>query len=297
MPEGDTIARLAASLDDRAVGRNVQSMVVRHPRLATLDLTGETLVRTSSHGKHLFLHFSDGTALHIHLLMQGRVMFGRAWDTEEWRRRFEIRFDDGTEVIGIDIPLLHHIDSDATGEFTSHLGPDLCGQLDLDLAHDRVLSAGDMHLSAALLDQRHLAGFGNIYAVEVPFICGISPYAPVDEIVGLDTLLAIGAALIRTNALRGPQNTTGRKLHLGDTWMLDTKRRDCPLCGSDIEKRPGKATPWRRRTAWCTQCQADANRCVDVERATKLLGMHPARHLLALGETTSFVGDNAPLEI
>jgi|GEM_PF-2100065 len=297
MPEGDTIARLAAAFDERVVGREVRSMVVRHPRLATLDLSGETLERTSSHGKHLFLHFSNGTALHIHLLMQGRVLFGGTQGTEEWRRRFEMTFADGTRVVGVDIPLLHHISSDSTEGFTGHLGPDLCGELDIDVAMDRVLAAEGEHLSAALLDQRNVAGFGNIYAVEVPFICGLSPFVPVDEVDGLHQLLAVGAALIRTNALRGPQNTTGRKLHLGDTWMLGTKRRDCPLCGERLEKRSSSTTPWRRRTTWCTGCQSSNHRTVDLDRVSSLLAMHPARHLLDLHATQAFIGNTAALNL
>lgn len=297
MPEGDTIARLASAVRERVAGATVRSMVVRHPRLATLDLTGRTLVEASSHGKHLFLHFDDGKALHIHLLMQGKVVFGRPSGVEEWRRRFEIAFEDGQRVTGIDIPLLHHLASDATADYVGHLGTDLCGDLDLDMAIQRIARDGSAHLSGALLDQRNVAGFGNIYAVETPFICGVSPFAAVADVDDLGALIAIGAALIRTNAVRGPQNTTGRKLHLTEHWMLDIKRRDCPLCGGNVEKRSGSQTPWRRRTAWCTRCQRETNHSVDRERVSKLLALHPARHLLDLNAPQPYIGDLGALQI
>lgn len=297
MPEGDTIARLAAKVRDRAVGATVESMIVRHPRLATLDLTGSTLVETSSHGKHLFLHFDDGKALHIHLLMQGKVVFGQANDVEEWRRRFEITFDSGQRLIGVDIPLLHHVASDATDDIVGHLGTDLCGALDLELALTQISRDPTRPLSAALLDQRNMAGFGNIYAVDVPFICGLSPFTPVGEVDDLGALLAIGAALIRTNAVRGPQNTTGRRLHLTEHWMLNIKRRDCPLCGGDVKKLSGSKSPWQRRTAWCTRCQRDGHRVVDRARATTLLALHPARHLFDLELPNPFIGDLDAVQI
>ncbi len=297
MPEGDTIARLAASVRERVAGATVESMIVRHPRLATVDLTGSTLTKTSSHGKHLFLHFDDGKALHIHLLMQGKVVFGRAREVEEWRRRFEIRFNTGETVVGIDIPLLHHVSSSSTDDFVGHLGTDLCGDLDLELATTKVGRDPGRHLSAALLDQRNVAGFGNIYAVDTPFICGVSPFTRVGDVDDVGALIAIGAALIRTNAVRGPQNTTGRRLHLTEHWMLNIKRRDCPLCGGDVKKMSGSQSPWQRRTAWCTTCQRDRNHTIDRERAAKLLSMHPARHLLDLRQAHPFIGDLGAVEI
>lgn len=295
MPEGDTILRLAAKINDAVMGRTVESSIIRHPRLATLDLDGKTLVEATSHGKHLFLDFDDGWSLHIHLLMQGRVLVDRRSSAEEWRRRFELRFDDGS-LIGEDIPLLHHLPSDDKGRFIGHLGPDLCGALDLELAVDHLAAAESMPLTGALLDQRHAAGFGNIYAVEVPFICGLSPFTPVAEIEGLDDLVAIGAALIRTNAHLGPQNTTGRKLSTGDTWMLDSGRTDCGICGERVTKASGAESPWRRRVAWCASCQAPANRAVDRARSRRLLSLHPARRLLEFGDDEiRYVGDRAPV--
>lgn len=295
MPEGDTILRLASQINDRLAGARASSSFFRHPRLATVDLSERVLLDATSHGKHLFLNWDDDRSLHIHLLMQGRVHVGRRPAVEEWRRRFEIEFDE-TSLTGVDIPLLHLIPTSNTDDFIGHLGPDLCGELDLDVAVDRMTADSDAQLGAALLDQRNLAGFGNVYAVEVPFICGISPMSPVGTISGLDAMLSIGAALIRTNARLGPQNTTGRKLSTSDQWILGTKRRDCPICGSMLHRKSESSSPWKRRTIWCDRCQNHDNRTVDIERAQQLLAMHPSRRDLDFARPDLFIGDQAPIK-
>ncbi len=301
MPEGDTIHRLAAEVRANVGGRTVSWSTFRHPRLATLDLTGRTLVDATSHGKHLFCHFDDGWSLHIHLLMDGRVRFGGVPPVEEWRRRFEITFEDGPRMTGVDIPLLHRVRTENTARVVDHLGADLCGQLDrsdLDAALVRLVRDPSVPLSGALLDQRNVAGFGNIYAVEVPFICGISPFHPVGEVVGLADLLAIGTALIRTNARLGPQNTTGRRMERAEHWVLSDRPRSCPIRGSAVERRSGDETPWRRRTAWCPGCQPEDNDTVDVARARKLLGLHPARRALDSSDGSFvFVGPSEPVPV
>ncbi|MGI9608323.1 MAG: DNA-formamidopyrimidine glycosylase family protein [Acidimicrobiales bacterium] len=289
MPEGDTILRLAAAINQRVQGEIATSSIFRHPRLATLDLTGRTLLRAESQGKHLFLHWDHGRSLHIHLLMQGRVTFGHA-EAEEWRRRFEITFESG-RLTGVDIPLLHLIATDRANTYTDHLGPDLCGAFDPDVGTARLAADSGTGLTAALLDQRNIAGFGNIYAVEVPFLCGVSPFRAVDSVEGIEHLVTIGAALIRTNAHLGPQNTTGKRMHTGDVWILDVRTRNCPICGTRVERLTSRDSPWRRRSAWCPSCQAEEHTGVNVERIRKMLALHPARRLVDFDDHVRFVGD------
>lgn len=292
MPEGDTLRRLARRIEDRFGGQTVASSIFRHPRLALVDLTGRALTGVDAVGKHLLCRFDDGRTLHVHLLMQGRVAVGTRPDAPEWQRRFEIAFPSGV-LTGVDIPLLHLIETRREHEFVGHLGPDLCGPYDHEAAISRLSAAAGLHLSAALLDQRVIAGFGNIYAVETPFICGLSPFVDVGDIAapdgsgtGLEAIVSIGAALIRTNASLGPQNTTGRKLHLTDHWVLSGNIRRCKICGHRIERVPGNRSPWRRRTAWCPSCQPASATTPDIERAARLLALHPARRMLDLATCT-----------
>lgn len=297
MPEGDTILRLAAKIHDRFTGRTVTSAIFRHPRLATLDLTGRQLVGSEANGKHLFLHWDDGRSLHVHLLMQGRVRFSRQDHTEEWRRRFEIGFETGA-LVGIDVPIVHLLNTTDIDTVVGHLGPNLCGDLDIDLAVSRLLALHDQPLGGALLDQRAVAGFGNIYAVEVPFICGISPLRMIGTVDGLEALVAVGTALIRTNAHLGPQNTTGKHLNRSDHHILSTRTRRCPVCGDRLERLAEMATSWRRRTVYCPSCQHPDHGTVDDGRARKLLGLHPARRLLSFHEQRiDYVGPTDPVTL
>ena len=291
MPEGDTLRRLADRVAGTYLGETVRSSMFRHPRLALVDLAGRTLDAVDSTGKHLLFRFSGGITMHLHLLMQGRVHLTAQFSVPEHRRRFELAFDTGV-LTGIDIPLLHILDTRREADFVGHLGPDLCGVYDHAAAVGRLAAAGDRPLSAALLDQRVIAGFGNIYAVETPFICGLSPFASTNALADVEPIVSIGAALIRTNAARGPQNTTGRQLDRSMHWVLSGKSRVCQICRGRLRRLSGAETPWQRRTAWCPSCQPAEAVAPDLARAKRLLALHPARHLIDL-ETGALTADTS----
>jgi len=291
MPEGDTLRRLADRVAEKYRGETVRACIFRHPRLALVDLTGRTLESVDATGKHLLCRFSGGLTMHLHLLMQGRVHLSAQFAAPEHRRRFELSFDSGV-LTGVDIPLLHVLETKRESDFVGHLGPDLCGAYDHRAAVARLATVPQMHLSAALLDQRVIAGFGNIYAVETPFICGISPFATVGSLTDVEPIVSIGAALIRTNAARGPQNTTGRQLDRSTHWVLSGRTRSCQVCGTSLRRLNGDETPWRRRTAWCPACQPAEAATVDVNRAKRLMALHPARHLVDFDDG-SLVADTA----
>ncbi|MEO5900512.1 MAG: DNA-formamidopyrimidine glycosylase family protein [Ilumatobacteraceae bacterium] len=279
MPEGDTIRRLAERINVRFAGQRVQRCVTRDPRLVGLDLTGRVLVDADAVGKHLLIRFDNGRTLHAHLLMTGSWRVGPVATEPEWRRRVELWLEDG-RLTGLDVPLLGMIATADEASVLGHLGPDLCGPeaADLDVVVGNLLREPQRELAAALLDQRNVAGWGNLYANELPFIVGVSPNQPVGAITGLADLVGIGAALIRTNAARGPQNTTGRKLTTDDHWIYPKRGRPCPLCGTRLVGFEERDSPWRRVTTWCPTCQRLVPEAtVDVVRAKRLLALHPAR--------------------
>jgi endonuclease-8 len=106
---------------------------------------------------------------------------------------------------------------------------------------------------------------------------GVSPFQPVGSIDRLTDLVAVGTALIRTNARLGPQNTTGRRLGTDARWVHGIGRRPCPVCGGRLQYRSGRQTPWERSITWCPACQPDAERTTaDLARARRLLALHPA---------------------
>ena len=279
MPEGDTLRRLATAITERFAGDVVERSVMRDPRVATVDLRGRTLLDADAYGKHLFIRFDDGRSLHAHLLMTGGFEVGRPSRESEFRRRVELWLGRG-RLTGVAVPLLGMLDTADEGEVIGHLGPDLCavaGPPDIDEIVRRMGDAPDTPLSGALLDQRNAAGFGNVYANDVPFIAGLHPFQPVGTIEGLDRAVALGTALIRVNAARGPQNTTGRRLHTDDRWMHGVGRRPCPVCGTRLAYRSGDDTPWRRSITWCPSCQpARDDATYDEGRVRRLVALHPA---------------------
>ena len=279
MPEGDTIRRLAARIDRRFAGQRVTRCVTRDPRLVGVDLAGTVLVGADAHGKHLLIRFDDERTLHAHLRMDGSWRVGPAATEPAWRRRVELWLEDG-RLTGLDLPVVGVVPTAHEDIVVGHLGPDLCGTREPDLAEglDRLAEAAAEPLAGALLDQRIVAGFGNVYAVELPFVVGVAPQQPVGTIAGLDGLLGLGAAVIRTNAARGPQNTTGRRLAVDDHWVYGRRGGRCPLCGTTLDGLDERRSPWRRVSVWCPGCQPlTASREVDLGRARRLLALHPAR--------------------
>lgn len=282
MPEGDTVRRLAERIGRRFAGHRVTASTARDPRIALVDLAGATLLDAEAHGKWLLLRFDDGRTVYGHLRMDGRWDIGRRSTAPEWQRRLELRFDDGW-LTAVDMPVIGIVPTARESTVVGHLGPDLCGAdaPDIRAISDRLRREPDRPLAAAMLDQRNLAGLGNLYAVEVPFIAGVSPFQPVGSIAELDTLVAAAAALIRTNAERGPQNTTGRRLHTSHHWIYGRRRRPCPWCSTTLDGAGEDDTPWSRTTTWCPACQAlEPERTVDVARVERALALHPAKRLL-----------------
>jgi endonuclease-8 len=280
MPEGDTLRRLADRITSTFAGAVVERTAVRDPRLVGVDLTGCTLVDADAYGKHLFVRFDDGRSLHAHLLMTGGFSVGPASREPEWKRRIELWLDRG-RLTGESVPVLGMLATSDEHDITDRLGPDLCapdGPPDPAELARRLVGEPGVELTAALLDQRHVAGFGNIYVNDVPFVVGVNPFQPVGSVDGLADAVAIGTALIRVNAARGPQNTTGRRLATNDRWVHSRGRSRCAVCGSRLEYRDERSTPWRRSVTWCPSCQplVDGRCPVDLDRARRLLALHPA---------------------
>jgi endonuclease-8 len=279
VPEGDTLRRLADKISDHFTGARVERSVMRDPRLVGVDLAGTVLASADAYGKHLFVRFDDGRSLHAHLSMTGGFEVGRASREPEWRRRVELWLDAG-RLTGVAVPVLGVMPTIDEHTITDRLGPDLCRPDDppaIDEIVSNLLTEHDRPLAGALLDQRHVAGFGNVYVNDVPFIVGVSPFQPVGTVDGLHDLVAVGTALIRTNAERGPQNTTGRRLHSDARWVHGVGRRPCPVCGERLGYESDEQAPWRRSITWCPSCQPVGVRAtVDLRRVRRLIGLHPA---------------------
>jgi endonuclease-8 len=133
-----------------------------------------------------------------------------------------------------------------------HLGPDLLGT-DWDPAEAvrRLAAHPDTAVGVALLDQRNLAGVGNLYKCEVLFLRGVHPRTPVRQVPDLDGLVRLAQELLAANRGRWTQSSTG-SLRRGQTsYVYGRRAQPCRRCGTAIRKEE----LGERVTYWCPVCQ------------------------------------------
>ncbi len=183
MPEGDTVWQTAKRLDTALAGKVLTRSDLRVPKYATADLTGRTVLDVTPRGKHLLTRIEGGLTLHSHLRMDGtwRVYAnGRRWSGGGLAH--QIRVILGTAdltAVGYRLPVLELLRTPDEDRVVGHLGPDLLGpDWNPELALANLLADPARPLGEALLDQRNLAGIGNIYKSELCFLLGATPGSP-----------------------------------------------------------------------------------------------------------------------
>src|SRR5580698_2361148 len=184
MPEGDVVWQTARRLHKALAGRPLTRSDFRVPRLATVDLTGDVVIETVSRGKHLLTRTQNGLTVHTHLRMDGTWRVTAASDPV--RHDYRIRLilaNDTWQATGHQLGVVELVRTRDEQRITGHLGPDLLGP-DWDSAEAvrRLRAEPARPIAEALLDQRNLAGIGNVYKAEVLFMRGISPWQPAGEI-------------------------------------------------------------------------------------------------------------------
>jgi endonuclease VIII len=113
----------------------------------------------------------------------------------------------------------------------------------------------DRRIGEALLDQRNLAGIGNLYQSEGCFLAGVDPRSPVASVPALEQLIERIRLLLNTNKDRSRQSTTGDLRRGQNTWVYLRAGRPCRRCGSAVKvARQGQA-PDDRVIYWCPSCQ------------------------------------------
>jgi endonuclease-8 len=249
VPEGDTIAWTANRLRPVLEGRVPES--IESPRNPDWPgrLRGQQVTRIDTHGKHLFVHFQGGLLLHSHLGMTGYwsvlrerpsrhgswlvIRCGKQWvvqrrgPTLELLTEGRVRFDQRLAALGPDV-LAPEFDGE---RFLARLRSD-----------DQTRSLGE-----ALLDQRNVAGMGNIWKAEGCWEAAVDPWRAVATVTNEDALAVIAAARPRMfrSAQHGPRSIAPR--------VYNRAGRPCPRCGERILARgQGDAN---RATYWCSGCQ------------------------------------------
>lgn len=265
MPEGDTIFRTATVLRAALVGRRVTAAraqprpgLRRVPDLSVL--VGATVATVEARGKHLLIGFDSGLTLRSHLRMSGS--WHRYRPGEPWRRpmRQASAILETSEAVAVAfntpvVELLSAADLRRSRPLTT-LGPDLLGAaFDADEALRRLRERDAEQLGNALLDQRAVAGIGNVYKSEVAFLERLDPWAPVaacedDE---LRATLATARRLLQANTRGGERVTTGSPSRSERLWVYGRAARPCRRCGTLV--RSGRQGELARLTYWCPRCQ------------------------------------------
>ncbi|MEU2154334.1 DNA-formamidopyrimidine glycosylase family protein [Streptomyces sp. NPDC019396] len=268
MPEGHTIHRLAADYRERFGGRSVRVTSPQGKFSASAALLdGTALERTEAHGKHLFLGFGGGGEwVHIHLGLFGKVAFGDApapppTDTV----RLRLANPDG--YVDLRGPTTCALITDGEKRAVhDRLGPD---PLRPDDGPDRAwtrISRSRTTIAALLMDQKVIAGVGNVYRAEVLFRHGIDPYRAGRDLTerewgavwtDLVALMREGVRHNRIDTVR-PEHTPeamGRPPrvddHGGEVYVYRRAALPCHICGGEIRTADLAA----RNLFWCPGCQ------------------------------------------
>jgi endonuclease-8 len=261
MPEGDTVWLTAARLNSALSGAPVTTFDLRVPQLATADLTGDTVSAVVARGKHILTRFAGGLTLHSHLRMDGswRLVAAGSGTGGPARDQHKIRALIGTErwlSVGVRVHDLQLIKTADEAEVVGHLGPDLLGpDWDPTAALARLRGHPDTPIGEALLDQRNLAGIGNLYKAEVLFICGVNPWTRLGDVTNLDRVVDTGHRLLRRNRDHPEQSTTGLPGRSEAHWVYLRSGQPCRRCGTLIEHAGQGQPPRERETWWCPSCQ------------------------------------------
>lgn len=207
MPEGDTVFHTATALRTALVGKTLTRCDIRVPRYATVDLTGHVVDEVISRGKHLFIRVGPAS-IHSHLKMEGSWRIG--WSKGSAHRIRIVLETADSRAAGIDLGLLEVLDRETDMAAVAHLGPDLLGpDWEPRTAAANLTADPDRALAPALLDQRVMAGVGNVYCNELCFIFGRLPTAPVSSLTDPLRVVQRARDMLWLNRSRWNRTTTG----------------------------------------------------------------------------------------
>lgn len=273
MPEGDTLYHTADVLRKVLEGQEVRAARGRVGGAPLGRLVGSRVERVESNGKHLLIRFSTGLTLHTHLAMHGswhRYLPGEPWRRSPSRAVAVIEVPRAVAVC-FDAPTVELLDTRAIPLHPRlrDLGPDLLAREfdpDVALARLRASRRAELPIGDALLDQRAVAGIGNVFRSEVCFLERVDPFVPVRELDDevLRRLLATARRLLSANRLGASRTTTpdllggqpgsgGPRATGGHLWVYGRAGRPCRRCGTAI--RSGVSGTLPRRVYWCPSCQ------------------------------------------
>jgi endonuclease-8 len=274
VPEGDTIFRAATAMRRALAGKVVTRFETVLPALARVDegapIAGRVVDGVEAAGKHLLVRLSGGLVLRTHMRMNG------SWHLyppgERWRRpRSAMRIVLATAdavAVAFDVPIAELLTERqaARQRDLAALGRDLLAPgFDAAEAARRIRARGGEPIAEALLDQRVIAGIGNVFKSEVLFEAGIHPARAAASLTDAEAGRVVEVALRQLRANRGSElgttmtsgrRTTRRAAPAEALWVYARGGRPCRRCGARIETlRQGLHA---RGTCFCPRCQPSA---------------------------------------
>ena len=253
MPEGDTVFRTAAALRDALVGRTLTRCDIRVPQYATVDLTVHTVDEVLSRGKHLFIRVGPAS-IHSHLKMDGSWRISPR-GVADHKVRIVLQAGQVTAA-GIDLGVLEVLDRAYDLDAVAHLGPDLLGDdWDPQQAAANLAVDPDRPIAAALLDQRVMAGVGNVYCNELCFIFGRLPTSTVTTLTDPLRVATRTREMLWSNRLRTARTTTGNTRRGHELWVYGRAGEPCRRCGTRILRAVPTDGTAARLSYWCPSCQ------------------------------------------
>ncbi len=264
MPELPEVEDAAGRLRAAIVGRTIATATAHHRSLQrTLtaeschNMAGLSVVRVERRAKIQLVHFADGHLLEVHFRMTGDWDMGRDTDPIQPLERARITCTDGTRVSLIDGRAFGVMKLHAPGLFAlPPLGPEPLAE-DFDAAALRAALGGRTGpIKPVLLDQRVVAGLGNIYAAEALWEAGIRPDAPANRLSAPRIArLRDAIRLVLTRAPAGryyERADSGRPAATEEIWRVYGRDGEpCHRCGA----RVARTTQAGRSTFWCRRCQ------------------------------------------
>ncbi|MGI8770994.1 MAG: Fpg/Nei family DNA glycosylase [Acidobacteriaceae bacterium] len=277
MPEGDTIFRAARTLERALGGKLVTRFETALAPLASVHdntpISGRTVEKVESRGKWLLVHFSGDLILVTHMLMSGSWHIYRAG--ERWRRpRKDMRVVIATgdcEAVAFNVPVARFYTARSLDRTSSvpRLGPDLLGmEFAQDEAEARLLAHPNEEIAEVLLNQRVMAGIGNVFKSEICFACGVHPFRQVSTLsrAEVECLLHTSRKFLLMNVKDGVEDgimtytgarRTARSADPGARlWVYRRQGQPCRRCGTPILMQ--KQGVGARSTYWCAQCQRES---------------------------------------
>jgi endonuclease VIII len=278
MPEGDTIYRAARALQKAIGGMVVTGFETGLAKLARVNddtpLMGRVVKKVESRGKWCLIFFSGDLILVTHMLMSGSwhlYRSGERWQMGRGRMRVVIRAGDW-EAVGFNIPVseFHTARSLARSSQIPKLGPDILSEsFTVEDGVARMAAYGrenpDVEIAVVLLNQRVLAGLGNVYKSEVAFAAGVNPFRAMKTITQgeMEAMVDVAQRYMKANVVDGkgdgivtyPGNR--RTTHAMDReerlWVYRRQGQECRRCGAAVMMR--KQGMQARSTYWCPECQ------------------------------------------